>query len=370
MAATPEAPNLYGLFSLHIQQPALVTTVGATPTLFADVSNSNAPSLKMPDGSIQQIGVSRMQPGTVNAPASTTMLSFQPADTNYPPVCAFMLAQTFQTTQDNVFFFGVNANKSYANKPYTLIGFEQDYENSPGIRQLEWYLESALQPGDAASFVRPFAFIHWITGPNAGKVTPSVQYTASFTIIGGTSQASVEQVRFTDTTMLLLPTSYLITAQNALEVNAQAGQLTIEATAGSLFLHASAQSFTYCDLWWFGPSNEGSNLAFIQTAGSVFNFCPGTDNTGNIGTGANRWATLKTAKFESNATGVGFNGAAPVAQPTRGGQLTDSTTGSAGSVLADVGGAFNQATLNNNFKRLLDRVNALELLCHNNGLST
>lgn len=59
-----------------------------------------------------------------------------------------------------------------------------------------------------------------------------------------------------------------------------------------------------------------------------------------------------------------------VAPPARGGQLTDSTTGSAGSAVADVGASFSQATLNTNFKRLLDRVNSLELMAHNKGLTS
>ena len=39
--------------------------------------------------------------------------------------------------------------------------------------------------------------------------------------------------------------------------------------------------------------------------------------------------------------------------------LTDSTTGTADNTLADVGAAFNQATLNNNFADLAAKVNAL-----------
>jgi hypothetical protein len=39
--------------------------------------------------------------------------------------------------------------------------------------------------------------------------------------------------------------------------------------------------------------------------------------------------------------------------------LTDSTTGTADGTVADVGGAFSQATLNNNFKELVVKINAL-----------
>lgn len=39
--------------------------------------------------------------------------------------------------------------------------------------------------------------------------------------------------------------------------------------------------------------------------------------------------------------------------------LTDSTTGTANDTLTDVGGAFSQATLNNNFADLAAKVNAI-----------
>jgi hypothetical protein len=57
------------------------------------------------------------------------------------------------------------------------------------------------------------------------------------------------------------------------------------------------------------------------------------------------------------------------AQPTRAGQLT-SGAGSAGSSTSDVGSSFSQTTLNNNFATLVAKVNALEAMLHNLGLST
>lgn len=45
-------------------------------------------------------------------------------------------------------------------------------------------------------------------------------------------------------------------------------------------------------------------------------------------------------------------------------------TGSTGNTIADVGGAFNQGTLNNNFKALADKVNAIIVVLQNNGTLT
>jgi hypothetical protein len=45
-------------------------------------------------------------------------------------------------------------------------------------------------------------------------------------------------------------------------------------------------------------------------------------------------------------------------------------TGVAGNVIADVGGAFVQATLNNNFRVLADKVNAIIAILQSNGTLT
>lgn len=48
--------------------------------------------------------------------------------------------------------------------------------------------------------------------------------------------------------------------------------------------------------------------------------------------------------------------------------LTDSTTGTANDTVSDVGGAFNQATLNNNFADLAAKINAILTALKNAGL--
>jgi hypothetical protein len=66
---------------------------------------------------------------------------------------------------------------------------------------------------------------------------------------------------------------------------------------------------------------------------------------------------------------VGFFGAAPVTQPTSAdqGALTHAV-GTANGTVDDVGAAFNQATLNNNFKECTSRINALRDALVNLGL--
>lgn len=48
--------------------------------------------------------------------------------------------------------------------------------------------------------------------------------------------------------------------------------------------------------------------------------------------------------------------------------LTDSTTGTADNTVVDVGAAFNQATLNNNFADLTAKINVLLQDLHDRGL--
>lgn len=73
-------------------------------------------------------------------------------------------------------------------------------------------------------------------------------------------------------------------------------------------------------------------------------------------------------QFQADTTGIGFYGGATAAQPADMGALTDNTTGTADGTVADVGAAFNQATLNNNFADLIAKINALRTAQRNLGL--
>lgn len=85
----------------------------------------------------------------------------------------------------------------------------------------------------------------------------------------------------------------------------------------------------------------------------------------NFGFGTTTGTQIGTASTHK----LGFWGRTPIAQPSRVGALTDSSGGSATSTIADVGAAFSQAGLNNIHASLAAKINALELLIHNEGLS-
>jgi hypothetical protein len=59
-----------------------------------------------------------------------------------------------------------------------------------------------------------------------------------------------------------------------------------------------------------------------------------------------------------------------IAQATRAGQLTDSTTGAPSSTIGDVGSSFSQSGLNDIHASLLAKINALELILHNKGITS
>ncbi len=77
----------------------------------------------------------------------------------------------------------------------------------------------------------------------------------------------------------------------------------------------------------------------------------------------------KPQRLAWNITGLGLYTATPVAQASRVGQLTDSTTGTPATTLVDVGAVPTQASCNNNFASLLTKLNAVELALHNLGVT-
>ena len=66
---------------------------------------------------------------------------------------------------------------------------------------------------------------------------------------------------------------------------------------------------------------------------------------------------------------LGFYGTAPITQPTSASQGTlTHAVGTSDGTVDDVGGSFNQTTLNNNFKECTSRINALRDALVNLGL--
>lgn len=63
---------------------------------------------------------------------------------------------------------------------------------------------------------------------------------------------------------------------------------------------------------------------------------------------------------------IGFLGATPVVKPTV--NALSVSVGTGDGTVADVGGAFNQTTLNNNFRDVADKINEIRTALVNYGL--
>lgn len=130
-----------------------------------------------------------------------------------------------------------------------------------------------------------------------------------------------------------------VTSNNG--VSAASRQHTLHVKDGYEFYSPTGGAGT----WWPFKIRAGGSHLLLQAAGT----------TSTVGTPG----TLTTLIDITNGK-MSFFGANPVVQGTRVGQLTDSTTGTAGASVGDVGTAFNQATLNSIHASLVAKINAIE----------
>jgi len=112
-----------------------------------------------------------------------------------------------------------------------------------------------------------------------------------------------------------------------------AGGLTV--TAGGITVSAGTSAFQAVTIAGLTTIADAQNVAVGTTTGTII-------------------ATTVTQR-------LGFWAATPIVQPSGAAQasLTDSTTGTAGTVVNDVGAAFSQTTLNNNFASVLNLLTAI-----------
>lgn len=106
--------------------------------------------------------------------------------------------------------------------------------------------------------------------------------------------------------------------------------------------------------------------------GGAFDIRPGSGTSagGLLRLMSGGGAISSTQRFALDDTGIALYGGSTVAQASRVGQLTNNTgVGAPGTTVNDVGGAFNQSTLNTNFAAILLKVNAIETAIHNIGLT-
>lgn len=78
----------------------------------------------------------------------------------------------------------------------------------------------------------------------------------------------------------------------------------------------------------------------------------------------------QVARFQHNGDQVGFYNTTPIARQTRAGQLTDSTGGAVNATLSAQGTTYSQAGINQAIASLAAKINALETVLHNLGLTT
>lgn len=144
------------------------------------------------------------------------------------------------------------------------------------------------------------------------------------------------------------------------------GSASIEVGGGSTGNRVSYLDFTGDDTYTdFGlriiRNNGGANTTSdLQHRGTGALRLMATDN------GAVRVFANGSLRFEATATGVAFNGASAIAKPTV--TALTGAFGTTGDAIADVGTAFNQATLNANFRRVEDKINAIRTALVNLGL--
>ncbi len=105
--------------------------------------------------------------------------------------------------------------------------------------------------------------------------------------------------------------------------------------------------------------SAGANTAFVSKSGDTVS---GTFQVANPSTGTD------ILSLNPGSGLVGFFGTTPASQAASVAVLTDSTGGTAGTTLANVGTSFSQATLNNNFASLAATVNALVAALKRHGL--
>lgn len=111
-----------------------------------------------------------------------------------------------------------------------------------------------------------------------------------------------------------------------------------------------------------GLTSIGGDIDFVPGSG------PSRGGKGRLVSGSTSVGS-GSARLSWDDTGMSFFTAATLAQAARVGQLTDSSGGSAGSTVAAAGAAYSQTGENDFRATVAAKINALELLIHNVGLS-
>lgn len=213
---------------------------------------------------------------------------------------------------------------------------------------IDWGVTTAdtLIIGGADSNIR-------INAVTAGSVALQVNNTTILSVVGNGITVAQSNIQFTSTATT--PTISQATSATAsvtgaaMQLNAQDCSGTTSVTGAKLTIRAG----------------DATGASGTRNGGGV-DIRAGTGATSN---GLLRLLDSATVRLTVSSVGLGLYATTPVAQATRAGALTDSTTGTPSTTLVDVGVAFSQSNVNNNFASLATKYNALELACHNLGVT-
>ncbi len=194
-----------------------------------------------------------------------------------------------------------------------------------------------------------------VTATEAPSATLNVRVTAgSYAmangLIGSFAGATTFPVPASSSTFLWLTDAGVLTAGTAFPATAHVRLAQVVSTPTTIAQVADQR--VQC-------ATRGTGLGFVLKSGDTIN---GPLAIASPGTG--------TAVFSAdpNQRLIGFFGVGPTTQAPSLTVLTDATTGTAGATIANVGTAFSQGALNNNFASLTAQVNALTAALKRHGL--
>lgn len=251
---------------------------------------------------------------------------------------------------------------------YNSPGF--DFNNGSALIGLDGLVQVYIQSGDVVNNVNGVFGEASIDGATTGGTVTSLSAVGTFINIQRAAAVT---------------TAYLFRASNV--------QLQTSGTVGTVYaFYDTGQTVATTNNWGFyGLTSKNylsGDLYFGQTDGAekiessadnLLDLYAGT--TLNFRIGSTVEASLTATVFNitgeldldgalnHDGTTVGFFSATPVTQRTNIGVLTDSTGGSVDGTLADVTAAHDQTILNNNFADIADRINKIEQVLQDLGLT-
>lgn len=261
-------------------------------------------------------------------------LVIQPTTSGAAPFMIHLHTAVFNSTDDNTCAWGYNADNAVTGEPTAIWNIEPNYHASTtpsNVYQLEHYA-SCQMPGVGCA-VRPMGYV---LDRTTGVVTPSVcfagdgfQINGSSTVggvtINGVPNQFPQQVKFTDGGLQIFPTSWVMNAIN--------GSFVLETltTWELLAQGAGSTSTLFGDYIVFGDHSQNNRCQFDLVNNT---FVPWSNNTGKLGTDANRWSEVHaTSHFVGSAKISSGTGSPNSAVTGNVGDMFIRTDGGAGTTL-------------------------------------